>query len=406
MKKKSVVFVLILLVAAGGWFAWGYLGAGGASGAAQTSGKKGSSSATLAEVTIGDMESLVTAQGTIEPRDSVDVGAQVSGLIKKLHVEIGDTVKEGDLVAEIDPDVYETQVRADQARLKTLEAQKAEQESLVRQAESKFNRNKALVSAKAVSKETFEDSQFSLDVARANLAALEAQIEESQSSLEGDQVNLGYTKIYAPMDGTVVDQSVEEGQTINANQTAPVIVTVAKLDVMTVRAQVAEADIMKLGVDMPAYFTTLGSDTRRWEGKIRQILPTPETVNDVVLYNVLVDVENKDRSLMSGMTTQTFFVLGRAKDAMIIPVGGLGKRLESGDSAAGKAYEVRVALDEKGEQLETRTVHVILSDRTHAAISDGIKTGDRVLVKGASSGESSSSSSGQGRMTPPGMARL
>lgn len=396
--KKAVLAAGVLAIAAGLWLLWGNFSA-----SQEISGNK--KPATIAEVTTGAMEVLVTAQGTIEPRDSVDVGAQVSGLVKKLHIEIGNNVKQGDPIAEIDPEVYESRVRADQARLKTLEAQKAEQEALVRQAESKFARNKSLVADKAVSKEVFEDSRIALDVAKANLAALEAQIEESQSTLDGDTVNLGYTKIYAPMDGTVVDQSVEEGQTINANQTAPVIVTVAKLDIMTVKAQVAEADIMKLSVGMPVYFTTLGSDGRRWEGKVRQILPTPETVNDVVLYNVLVDVGNKDHALMSGMTTQTFFVLARAENALLVPVGALGKRLEAQDGAAGKAWEVQVVgADGKPE---SRTVHVALSDRTRAAIADGLKAGERVLVKsGSSSDEAASSGSGQQRMGPPGMARL
>lgn len=399
--KKSVMVAIALLALAGLWLGWqNFFASSGGTGAGQ-----GQTAA--AEVVSETMESLVTAQGTIEPRDSVDVGAQVSGLVKKLHVEIGDTVRQGDPIAEIDPEVYESKVRADQANLKTLEAQKAEQEALVRQAESKFARNKSLIADKAVSKEVFEDSRIALDVAKANLAALVAKIEEAQSTLDGDTVNLGYTKIYAPMDGTVVDQAVEEGQTINANQTAPVIVTVAKLDVMTVKAQVAEADIMKLAVNMPVYFTTLGSDGRRWEGKVRQILPTPETVNDVVLYNVLVDVENRDHALMSGMTTQTFFVLARAENALVIPLGALGRRLEAQDGAAGKAWEVQV--EGPDGKPEVRVVHVALSDRTRAAVTGDLKAGERVLVKGApgsAGGSSSGSSGGQGRMRPPGMARL
>ena len=138
----------------------------------------------ITKVTLGNIESVVTAQGTLEPKDYVDVGAQVSGEVIKLAVEIGDNVKMGDLIAEIDPDVYEAQVKASEAALKMLAAQKAEQEALIKQAQWKYERNKKLYEDKAVSKETFEDAEINLDVAKANLLALEAQIEQSQSSLD------------------------------------------------------------------------------------------------------------------------------------------------------------------------------------------------------------------------------
>lgn len=355
-----------------------------------------SQAASVAEVTIGSIESVVTAQGTLEPKDYVDVGAQVSGLVETLHVEIGDVVKKGDLIAEIDPDVYESQVSGDEARLETLQAQKAEQEALVKQAQQKLQRNQNLIKDKAISKEILEDAQTDYDVAQAKLKSLEAQIKEATSTLEGNKANLSYTKIYAPMDGTVVSQSVKEGQTINANQTAPVIVQVANLDVMTVRAEVAEADITKLTPDMPMYFTILGAKNRRWEGKVRQILPSPETVNDVVLYNVLVDVENTDHQLMTGMTTQMFFVLGKAENVPVIPVGSLLKRVPESDTEKGQAYQVRVA---GGKSAESKTVIVSLSDRSKAAIAEGLEVGQKVLLNAAQPKSSSSS-------MPPPMGRL
>ncbi|MAF97053.1 MAG: efflux transporter periplasmic adaptor subunit [Micavibrio sp.] len=332
----------------------------------------------ITKVKLGNIESVVTAQGTLEPKDYVDVGAQVSGEVIKLAVEIGDNVKMGELIAEIDPDVYEAQVKASEAALKMLAAQKAEQEALIKQAQWKYERNKKLYEDKAVSKETFEDAEINLDVAKANLLALEAQIEQSQSSLDEDKTNLNYTKIYAPMNGDVVDQAVEEGETINANQTTPTIVQVANLDVMTAKAEVAEADVMKLSEGMPVYFTTLGSGDRRWEGKVRQILPTPEEINDVVLYNVLVDVENTDRSLLPGMTTQMFFVLKSASNVPIIPVSALGKPLKDQNTEQGEAYQVST-LGAKGP--EARTVIVSISDRTHAAIASGLEVDESVFTK-------------------------
>jgi macrolide-specific efflux system membrane fusion protein len=180
------------------------------------------------------------------------------------------------------------------------------------------------------------------------------------------------------MDGTVVSQAVREGQTLNANQTAPVVVQVANLDVMTVRTQVAEADVTRLTPDMEVYFTTLGAQNRKWHGKVRQILPSPETINDVVLYNALVDVDNKDRSLMTGMSTQVFFVVGNAKAALVIPVRALGKPAASEDGKAeGSSYQVRV--DNNGTP-EERVVQVGLMTRTLAEIKSGLNEGDKILV--------------------------
>lgn len=347
-------------------------------------------------VSIGSIESVVTAQGTLEPKEYVDVGAQVSGNVDVLHVEIGDQVKKGDLIAEIDPDVYEAKVQADQARLKQLQAQKAQQQALLKQAQRKYDRNARLFETKAVSKEVLEDSEIDLDVAKANMMSLEAQIEEANSTLEGDQANLSYTKIYTPMDGTVVSQSVQEGQTINANQTAPVIVQVANLDIMTAKGEVAEADVMKLSEGMPMYFTTLGSGARKWEGQTRQILPTPEEINDVVLYNVLVDVDNADHSLLPGMTTQMFFVLKQAKDVPLIPMSALGQRINNQDAQNGNAYSVKV-ITPKG--IEERTIIIGLTNRTEAAVIDGLEVGD-TIVKNFKSATTSTTASGgmRGRM--------
>lgn len=344
----------------------------------------------------GDLESVVTAQGTLEPKEYVDVGAQVSGVVEKLHVEIGDIVKSGDLIAEIDPDVYESQMKASQAELKVLEAQKSEQRALVKQAQQKYARNQNLIKDNAISKEALQDTQTSVEVAKAQLVSLNAQIEKAQSTLEGNKTNLSYTKIYAPMDGTVVSQSVKEGQTINANQTAPVIVQIANLSVMTAKAQVAEADISKLSVNMPVYFTTLGSRDRRWDGTVRQILPTPETINDVVLYNVLVDATNDDGRLMTNMTTQMFFVMGKAENVPLVPVSALQKRVPEHDTDTGEAYEVQV-MGKSGP--ETRSVLIGLSDRSKAVVISGLSNGDRVISASQMPAGSSNGNNTDGKRT-------
>jgi macrolide-specific efflux system membrane fusion protein len=340
----------------------------------------------IVEVVAGDIEEIVTAQGKLEPKNYVDVGAQVSGQLKVVGVAIGDNVKSGDLIAEIDPQIYEARLAANQARLKTLEAQRVEQLVMVDQARQTRERNEKLQKSGAVSKQVLEDADTALKIATAKMSAVEAQIEESHSTIAGDKANLNYTRIFAPMSGTVVLQGVREGQTLNASQSAPTIVQLADLDTMTVRAQVAEADIMRIKPGMLVYFKTLGSRERRWQGKVRQILPSPEVINDVVLYSVLVDVENSDRELMTGMSTQMFFVVGRARSVPVLPTAALARRMPRRDTDKGEAYQVQLVDGQGGAD---RIVYVGLMDRTQAEIREGLAIGDRIIVPQASATQES-----------------
>ncbi|OAI10512.1 efflux transporter periplasmic adaptor subunit [Methylomonas koyamae] len=326
-------------------------------------------------VSLGDIEENVTAQGKLEPKEYVDVGAQVTGQLQKIYVKIGDDVRAGQLLAQIDPRIYAARVAADEANIKNLQAQLAGQQAQVVFAQQQYDRNRELLQSQGVSVQDFQNSEFTLKSAKATAAAIQAQIEQVESTLNGDKTNLGFTKIFASMDGTMVDQKAREGQTLNANQTTPTILQLAKLDTMTVRAQVAEADVMRLSRDMAVYFTTLGSGERRWQGKVRQILPTPEVINNVVLYNVLVDVDNRDRQLMTGMSTQMFFVLGKAEQVPLLPVNALGQRLRGEDQGRGQAYKVKLV---SGAGVQEKTVHIGLRTRRFAQVLDGLAVGDRV----------------------------
>lgn len=338
------------------------------------------------EVALGDIEKSVTALGTLQPKDYVDVGAQVSGQLDTVHVEIGDIVKKDQLLAEIDPTVIETRVRTDKANLDNLQAQFAQQQAELKLARLQLKRNQALYKSKAISQDALQTTETLVAVGEAKADALSAQIAAAQATYDGEVANLGYTKIYAPMAGTIVSQTALEGQTLNANQTAPTILRVADLQTMTVKAQVAEADVVKLTPGMQVYFTTLGLPERRWRATVRQILPTPETVNDVVLYNVLVDVDNEDGVLMTSMTAQVFFVLGEAKQVPLIPIAALGKK----QPGSNDEYLVRVMTD-KGP--EARAVKVGLMDRKSVQIVDGLAVGDRVVLETPANSASGSDSS-------------
>lgn len=389
-KKKSLWIAAFLLVALIG-----------ASYVFQKDGAEAKKDQEIVVASRGSIEDVVTAQGTLEPKDYVDVGAQVSGQIKKLYVDIGDVVKTGDLLAEIDPKTYESIKQADQARLDSLQAQLLQQQAQTDYDRLQFQRAQKLTVSKAISQGDFEEKEKILKVAEATILSLQAQISEAKATLEKDMINLGYTKIFAPMDGVVSDRKAREGQTLNANQTTPTILQLANLKVMTIRAEIAEADVMRLKPDMEATFTTMGGE-RKWKGKIRQILPTPEVVNDVVLYNALIDVENEDGQLMNGMSTQVSFVIARADNVVTLPVRALGLLVSDRDSTKSKTY--RIQLVGEGNKPTERNVIVGLMTRAKAEIVSGLQDGDRVIVSSSGAPEPKKRS---GTGMPPGMgARL
>ncbi len=343
----------------------------------------------------GNIEEVVTAQGKLEPKEYVDVGTQVSGQLKALHYDIGDDVKQGDLLAEIDPRLYQAKMEASTAQLAALKAQLAEQQANLILAQKQQTRNAQLIKTQAISKDAMDITTAALRSAEAHVKTQQAQIEEIQSSLEGDKTNLEFTRIFAPMSGTIVTLPTRAGQTLNANQTAPTILQLANLDVMTIRSQVAEADVMRLKDGMDVHFTTLGGQGKQWKGKVRQIQPSPEVINDVVLYDVLIDVDNKERQLMNGMSTQVFFELGSAHDVLILPMDAIGSRAPKEDTDAGKGY--RVQKKGAGEVI----IHVGLMDRTSAEITDGLAEGDEVTIRPPkTSGNSSSGQKGKMPMGP------
>ena len=291
---------------------------------------------TTETVTRGDIENLVTATGTLQPQDYVDVGAQVSGQLKKLHVEVGSEVKAGDLLAEIDATVYAAKVDATRAQLQNQKAQLLDREAQLALAQINFKREQNLFAEDATTSESLETADAGLKSARAQLKSLQAQIAQIESTLRVEAANLDYAKIYAPMDGTVVSITSRQGQTLNTNQMAPTIMRVADLSTMTVQTQVSEADIGKLRKEMDVYFTTLGSQGRRWYSKLDRIQPTPEILNNVVLYNALFDVPNENRLLMTQMSTQVFFIESQAKNVLLVPMSALSFASPRGPRAQGQ----------------------------------------------------------------------
>ena len=380
--RPALIIAACVVLAGGGYYAWRTWFAAGDS----------ANSLLTAAVTRGDIEDTVTATGTLQPKDYVDVGTQVSGQLKKLLVDIGAVVTKGQLLAEIDPTVYQSKVDADHAQLLNQQAQIADKQAQLALAQLQFARQQNLARDNATSKDALRIAEASQQSAHAQLDAFKAQMQQIESALHGDEANLGYTKIFAPMAGTVVSQAAKQGQTLNANQQAPIIMRIADLSTMTVEAQVSEADIPKLRIGMDVYFTTLGGDNRRFYGKLRQIPPTPTVVNNVVLYDALFDVPNPDRILMTQMTAQVFFVASSAKDAALVPLPALhqaavkgrtrgGRGVTSTDPrsqfSGGRALVSVIGSDGKAAE---REVKVGVMNRVSAQITAGLEPGEKVVV--------------------------
>ncbi|UMZ10050.1 efflux RND transporter periplasmic adaptor subunit [Pseudomonas sp. MPFS] len=343
------------------------------------------------QVRRGDIESSVTALGTLQPRRYVDVGAQASGQIRKIHVEAGDAVKEGQLLVEIDPSTQQAKLDASRFAIENLQAQLQEQYAQNQLARQKYQRQQNLAAGGATRDEDVQTAQAELKATQARIDMYKAQIRQAQAKLRSDQAELGYTRIYAPMSGTVVAVDAREGQTLNAQQQTPLILRIAKLSPMTVWAEVSEADIGHVKPGMSAYFTTLSGGGRRWTSTVRQILPIPpKPLNEtsqgggspsstskrgsgrVVLYTVLLDVDNSDNALMAEMTTQVFFVADSAKDVLTAPIAAL----QDGDAPGQQIARVVAS----NGAISERKVRVGISDRLRVQILEGLSEGDHLLI--------------------------
>ncbi|GAA3993355.1 hypothetical protein GCM10022279_15920 [Comamonas faecalis] len=324
------VAALLAVVAAGGW-AWKHWSDARSRGPDYV----------FATAQHTDFEDLVSATGLLQPRDYVDVGAQVSGQLKKLHVEVGSEVTEGQLLAEIDAEQSQARVDASRASLRAQRAQLAQSRINLDKAERDLQRLRRLWKEDATTEELVQNAETTVAATRAQINTQKAQIEQLQATMRVEESNLKYTRIYAPIAGTVVSITAKQGQTLNTNQAAPIILRVADLSTMTVQTQVSEADVSRLRPGMQAYFTTLGSQGRRWYGTLRKIEPTPTVTNNVVLYNALFDVENPGQRLMSQMTAQVFFIVAQARDALVVPMAAVSLQRPGPQRGDGRPAEAQ-----------------------------------------------------------------
>ncbi|MFQ2228935.1 efflux RND transporter periplasmic adaptor subunit [Aeromonas hydrophila] len=338
-----------------------------------------------------DLEQSVLADGTLQAQKLVSVGAQVSGQIKALHVALGDEVKQGDLLVEIDDLTQQNALKDAEAALDNVQAQLASRRATLRNNQLAFERQRKVLDRGLGSQADYDSAEATLTATRADIRALTAQAVQARIAVDTAKVNLGYTRIVSPMAGTIVAIPVEQGQTVNAVQSTPTMVKVARLDTMTVEAQISEADVIKVKVGLPSYFTVLGAPEQRYQARLRGIEPAPDTINDdttssststAVYYHGLFEVANPHGALRIGMTAQVHIVLATERNALVIPAIALS--------------EGRVQVVDEAGRPQWRQVKVGLNNKVDAQILDGLAEGEAVVVSQLTAPHQQS-----GRMGPP-----
>ena len=382
--RVSLKFLFFLLVlGAGGFWYW------------QASRKPADDDSGIKYITApvakGDIAHTVLASGSLQPLKSVKVGAQVSGEISALYVQIGDQLKQGDPVAEIDASTQQNTRDSAAASLASSKAALTSAQAKLREAQQNFNRQQSLVKKGAAAQETLDTAQATLKAAQSSVEQAKADIRRNQLELDNAGLRLGYTNVTAPMDGVVISVAVEKGQTVNAVQDSPTLATIAQTKTMTVEAEIAEADVGELKPGMNAYFTLLGSDKTRYEGKLKSIDPAPLATSKntasnsssgssetAVYYYGKMDVPNPDGKLRIGMTANMVISVEEAKDVITIPMTALQTNAQGED-------EVQVMV---GGKPQPRVVKLGINDGVNTEVKEGLQVGEEVVIS-SGSGEGS-----------------
>jgi macrolide-specific efflux system membrane fusion protein len=366
-----------------------------------------------AVVTRGDVEDTVLATGALQPIQLVSVGAQVSGRVISLSANLGDHVTKGQVIATIDPVPATNQMKTAQAALSQMIAQRAGQAANLAQDQIALKRQSVTLAAEASSQADYDAAIATEKAAKASLDALDAQIAQARVSVDTARVNLSYTNVVAPIDGDVLAVVTKQGQTVNAVQAAPTIVILGDMSTMTAKAQISEADVIKVKPGQAAYFTILGDSKRRFYGKLRSVAPAPnsivsEVVNNTastttstaqaIYYDGLVDVPNPDKVLKADMTAQVTVVVAGAQDVVTVPTAALDPAPAQVALRPGMKPQpappvmirrspdqhMVLVVDAKG-QPQPRLVRIGLDNKITAQVLSGLQPGEKVVVGQASS---------------------
>ena len=381
MSRKKRILIYVLLIVCGGIAVWFY----------QNSGDN--ISYITEDVYRRDVQKVVNATGEVRAIDLVTIGAQVSGKIEHLHVKVGQEVKKGDLIAEIDSTTQQNEVDINKSRLDSYQAQLAAAKVSLEVAEKQYKRMQKLKKGNAASEEDLENALDTYETAKSRVVELESSIKETEISLSTAETNLGYTKITAPLDGTVVSVPVKEGQTINAAMNTPTIVQVANLDNMEIVIEISEGDIGNIKPGVKVTYSILADLNQIYETTLQSIDPGltlltngeyTEVVDssEAIYYYGRLIVPNEDGILRIGMTTQNVIYVESAENVLTVPVVAIK---EAGDK------EFVEVLTKKG--VERRDITTGVSDGLNVEVKGGVSEGEKVILAKMSSAEISDKAS-------------
>ena len=381
MSRKKRILIYVLLIVCGGIAVWFY----------QNSGDN--ISYITEDVYRRDVQKVVNATGEVRAIDLVTIGAQVSGKIEHLHVKVGQEVKKGDLIAEIDSTTQQNEVDINKSRLDSYQAQLAAAKVSLEVAEKQYKRMQKLKKGNAASEEDLENALDTYETAKSRVVELESSIKETEISLSTAETNLGYTKITAPLDGTVVSVPVKEGQTINAAMNTPTIVQVANLDNMEIVIEISEGDIGNIKPGVKVTYSILADLNQIYETTLQSIDPGltlltngeyTEVVDssEAIYYYGRLIVPNEDGILRIGMTTQNVIYVESAENVLTVPVVAVK---EAGDK------EFVEILTKKG--VERRDITTGVSDGLNVEVKGGVSEGEKVILAKMSSAEISDKAS-------------
>ncbi|KHJ66492.1 hemolysin secretion protein D [Pantoea rodasii] len=374
-KKRLLIAIVLLLVII---LVWAY-----------SSSRPKSNALVTATVRQGNIENVIAATGKMDAIERVNVGAQVSGQVKKLYIKAGDAVSKGELIAEIDDQPQRSDLRNAEAALSVAQADLETREATLVRQDAQFKRLQQMLKTNAVSRQDYDEAAEAWSTARAELTAQKARVIQAQIEVDKKQLDLSYTRIMAPMDGTVIAIVTKQGQTVNAAQSAPTIAKLAQLGTMTIKVQISEADINNVKPGQQAWFTTFANPDKRYNATLRSIELAPESVmkddalmgnsestpssstNAAIYYNALLDVPNPDNALRISMTAQVNLLRDAAKEALLIPVQATKK------DADGKTF-VEVA-DKQGLP-EKRIITTGISDSVDIQVLSGLQAGEKVIL--------------------------
>lgn len=342
---------------------------------------------------------VVEASGTINPVNTVSVGSVVSGLIESIYVDYNSQVKKGQLLAQIDPRNFQASVEQNTAQVQNAEANMAKIQAVTEMSRKTYVRYKNLYKKNFIAKSELDQAESDYLSNKAQIASAAAQISQARANLATAKTNLGYTKIIAPVDGTIIARKIDIGQSVAASFQAPELFTIAQdLTKMQIEVSVSEADIGKVAVGQEVTYTLDGYQDSVFKGKVTQVRISPTTVSNVVTYTVIVEVDNEDLKLIPGMTANVSIITHKSENVLCAPSIAL-KYNPNTDGTRYKNQGIWILFDKKPKRVNIETG---ASDDTNIEIkSKELHEGDKIIT--GSSNVKKNEKSGDRKGRPPGM---